>query len=73
MKAIISFFFTTDKKTPGKVILGGYDLNKYAEIGLSENDILWNNLVTGAPYFWTLALGPDLKFNGGEVIGDKPT
>ena len=65
MKAKISFFFTTDKKTPGKVLLGGYDIQKYAEKGLNEKDIIWNNLVTDAPYFWTLALGSEIKFSGG--------
>jgi hypothetical protein len=65
MKAKISFFFTTDKKTPGKVLLGGYDLKKYAEKGLKESDIMWSNLVSEAPYFWTLKMASELSLDGG--------
>ncbi len=39
---------------PGKVILGGYDLNKYAQNGLTDNDIFWCDLAKGNDYFWSL-------------------
>jgi hypothetical protein len=40
----------------GKVIIGGYDIAKYATFGLTEADIIWSNLVSHKDYFWTLAM-----------------
>ena len=41
---MFSFYLTSNQEIPGKVILGGYDLNRYAEFGSAEKDIFWCDL-----------------------------
>jgi hypothetical protein len=41
---------------PGKVIIGGFDIEKYAKEGLTENDIIWNKIEMTPDYFWSVGL-----------------
>lgn len=51
---IFSFYLSSNKTRPGKVILGGYDLTKYAQTGVNETDIFWCDLAKGSDYFWSI-------------------
>ena len=44
IEPMFSFYLTSNQEIPGKVILGGYDLNRYAEFGSAEKDIFWCDL-----------------------------
>ena len=56
IEPIFSFFLTSNVEIPGKVILGGYDLVRYAEYGLAEKDIFWCNLAKESDQFWSISL-----------------
>lgn len=53
---IFSFFLTKINNIPGKVIIGGYDIEKYAKEGLTEDKIIWNKIETTPDYFWSVGL-----------------
>jgi len=40
----------------GKVIIGGYEIGKYAKEGLKEGDIIWNKIERTPDYFWSIGL-----------------
>lgn len=67
---IFSFFLTKVSSIPGKVIIGGYDVQKYARFGLTEKDIIWNKIERTPDYFWSLGL-QGARFYGGQPILSK--
>ena len=40
-ESIFSIYLSNDKKTPGDISFGGYDLKKFSKKGLGEKDIFW--------------------------------
>ena len=66
VKPVFSFFLSNNEQLSGKVIIGGYDIAKYATLGLTEADIIWSNLVSHKDYFWTLSM------NQARMYGGKP-
>jgi hypothetical protein len=38
----------------GKVIFGGYDIEKYGKLGATDDDIVWLSLTNKTDYFWTV-------------------
>ena len=63
---IFSFYLSDDLDIHGKVILGGYDVEKYAKPGLTKDDIIWTELTNKNDYFWTLVLNQLARFYGGS-------
>jgi hypothetical protein len=53
---MFSFYLTSNQEIPGKVILGGYDLGRYAESGLAEKDIFWANISKETDQFWSISM-----------------
>ena len=69
MKPIFSFYFTDSTLKKGKLIFGGYDLEKFAKPDLTEKDIFWAPL-EGNPYYWTVNMN-DLAYAGKSVIQES--
>lgn len=42
---MFSFYFSKGSGSTGNLKFGGYNIEKYAKSGSTENDIIWNNLV----------------------------
>jgi len=67
---IFSFYLSKDSSKPGKIVLGGYDVDQYGKQGLTENDINWIELADDS---WTVPMS-SVSFKGGdEAIPIKST
>lgn len=67
---IFSFFLTDDQSLTGKVILGGYDLAKFASKDLGEGDVMWCNTTPNQDYFWTIAMNSARLYGGTPINKD---
>jgi hypothetical protein len=64
---MFSFYLTQNQEIPGKVILGGYDLARYAEYGSNDTDIFWCDLSKNSDMFWSV------EMDGAQLYGGVPT
>ena len=65
-KKVFSFYFSKGSGSTGNLKFGGYNLEKYAKAGSSENDIIWNKLVEESEG-WTIPF-QGLRFHNGSNI-----
>ena len=68
---VFSFYLAQDPSIQSKIILGGYDLEKYANKNLGEEDIIWHKLNENNDYFWSLHMNDKAKFYGGTNLKKK--
>ena len=54
----------------GKVIFGGYDIEKYGKLGTTEDDIVWLSLTNKTDYFWTVNMD-QARLYGGNPLNHK--
>lgn len=63
---MFSFYFSKGSGSTGNLKFGGYSIDKYAKSGLTEQDIIWNNLVEESEG-WTIPLQGLRFYNGSKV------
>lgn len=61
----------TDNDLESKVLIGGYDISKYAAQGKNDSDISWHKLNDETAYFWTISLGHAKLYGGNPKNKDK--
>ena len=66
---MFSFYFSKGSGSTGNLKFGGYNIEKYAKAGQSENDIIWNKLVEESEG-WTIPF-QGLRFHDGSNIQVK--
>lgn len=70
---MFSFYLSNHDLHHGSVMIGGYDLEKYAKSGTSEKDIMWHDLLhTKTEYFWTLGI-QKVRLSGGKKMKNTHT
>ena len=54
INSVFSLYLANDKD--GKLIFGGYDLNKYAKDGLKDSDVFWTTQDKFENQFWSVQM-----------------
>jgi hypothetical protein len=54
---MFSFYLSNSEEKTGALILGGYNLAKYAQTGKTDKDIFWSDMAHKKTFFWTLRMG----------------